>query len=74
MFMNFGKFVSAALCAGMLLCVPARALTQNVPARVISADYRRVKGPRDRFPLLVVGAGRAAEGLRADWQRDQTWA
>jgi xylan 1,4-beta-xylosidase len=38
--------------------------------RVISADYRRVKGPRDRFPQLVVGAGRAAEGLRADWQRD----
>lgn len=40
------------------------------PARVISADYRRVKGTRDRFPQLVVGAGRAAEGLRADWQRD----
>src|SRR5689334_7260226 len=39
-------------------------------SRVIEADYRRVKGPRDPFPQLVVGAGRAAEGLRADWQRD----
>jgi xylan 1,4-beta-xylosidase len=28
------------------------------------------QGPRDSFPRLVVGAGRAAEGLRADWQRD----
>lgn len=59
---------SAALCACLLLCgrVPAR----PAPARVVSADYRRVKGARDRFPRLVVGAGRAAEGLRADWQRD----
>jgi xylan 1,4-beta-xylosidase len=40
------------------------------PVRVITADYRKVKGTRDRFPQLVVGAGRAAEGLRADWQRD----
>jgi len=37
---------------------------------VISADYRHVKGPRNRFAQLVVGAGRAAEGLRADWQLD----
>lgn len=37
---------------------------------LISVDYNHVKGPRDRFPQLVVGAGRAAEGLRADWQRD----
>ena len=39
-------------------------------SRVIEADYRRVKGTRDAFPQLVAGAGRAAEGLRADWQRD----
>jgi xylan 1,4-beta-xylosidase len=53
--------------AGQTIVTTARA--QN-PVRVISADYRKVKGPRDRFPQLVVGAGRAAEGLRADWQRD----
>ncbi|MFL6336576.1 MAG: GH39 family glycosyl hydrolase [Pyrinomonadaceae bacterium] len=65
-----GRLISALLGACALLCVPARALAQSAPSRVISADYRRVKGKRDRFPQLVVGAGRAAEGLRADWQRD----
>ena len=70
MLMRLGKLVSAALCACALLYMPARAFAQAAPARVISADYQRVKGPRDRFPQLVVGAGRAAEGLRADWQRD----
>jgi len=43
---------------------------QPAPYRIISVDYRRVLGPHNRFPQLVVGAGRAAEGLRADWQRD----
>ena len=65
---NVARFVSALLAACALLCPAARA--RPAPARVISADYNRVKGARDRFPQLVVGAGRAAEGLRADWQRD----
>jgi len=38
--------------------------------RVIKADYSSVKGPHNDFFRRVVGAGRAAEGLRADWQRD----
>jgi xylan 1,4-beta-xylosidase len=38
--------------------------------RTISADYSRVKGRHNTFFREVVGAGRAAEGLRADWQRD----
>jgi xylan 1,4-beta-xylosidase len=37
---------------------------------VISADYSQVKGPHNKFFRQVVGAGRAAEGLRGDWQRD----
>lgn len=37
-------------------------------ARQISADVSRITGPHDRAALLVVGAGRANEGLRADWQ------
>ena len=41
-----------------------------VPRRVISADYTIIKGQRNSFAREVVGAGRAAEGLRADWQRD----
>jgi xylan 1,4-beta-xylosidase len=52
----------------LLLLISAASVVAQ--SRVISVDYRHVKEPRDRFPQLVVGAGRAAEGLRADWQRD----
>jgi xylan 1,4-beta-xylosidase len=43
---------------------------QTEPKRIISASYNQVKGTNNRFSGEVVGAGRAAEGLRADWQRD----
>jgi xylan 1,4-beta-xylosidase len=46
------------------------ALSQPPARRVITADYARVKGRLDPFFRNTVGAGRAAEGLRADWQRD----
>src|SRR5258708_20280578 len=39
-------------------------------SRIIKADYSQVKGKHNAFFANVVGAGRAAEGLRADWQRD----
>src|SRR5258705_6513845 len=42
----------------------------STPKRVIDVDYSRVKGKHNIFFREVVGAGRAAEGLRADWQRD----
>ena len=38
--------------------------------RTIVVDAAKVKGRHDEFFKLVVGAGRAAEGLRSDWQRD----
>jgi xylan 1,4-beta-xylosidase len=40
------------------------------PQRVIAVNYSDVKGKHRTFFSEVVGAGRAAEGLRADWQRD----
>ena len=40
--------------------------------RTIAVDAAKVKGPHDEFFKQVVGAGRAAEGLRADWQRNLT--
>ncbi len=40
------------------------------PNRTISTSYNQIKSANTRFYSKVVGAGRAAEGLRADWQRD----
>lgn len=37
--------------------------------RTIAADLSQVAGPTNRMPAFCVGAGRANEGLRADWQR-----
>jgi xylan 1,4-beta-xylosidase len=37
--------------------------------RVIAADMAKSKGPLSRMYNFCVGAGRANEGLRADWQR-----
>jgi xylan 1,4-beta-xylosidase len=37
-------------------------------ARTIAVDVGRVKGPHDKAFRMCVGAGRANEGLRADWQ------
>ena len=37
--------------------------------RVIAADLATVRGPTSRMYNFCVGAGRANEGLRADWQR-----
>ena len=37
--------------------------------RVIDVDFSKSKGPTNRMYNLCVGAGRANEGLRADWQR-----
>lgn len=45
---------------------------KNKPAddvRVINADFNNTKGPLDTMFNECVGAGRANEGLRADWQR-----
>ncbi len=40
--------------------------------RVVSADLRARKGPLNAMFKACVGAGRANEGLRADWQRQLT--
>jgi xylan 1,4-beta-xylosidase len=38
-------------------------------ARVIAADFSGKSGPLNRMYRVCVGAGRANEGLRGDWQR-----
>jgi xylan 1,4-beta-xylosidase len=37
--------------------------------RTVQADMAQVTGPHSQVPLRCVGAGRANEGLRADWQQ-----
>jgi xylan 1,4-beta-xylosidase len=63
------RFLFALL---LLLSVALRA--EPVPAaapapRVIEADLMKARGPMSRMYNFCVGAGRANEGLRADWQR-----
>lgn len=41
--------------------------------RLVTADVREVRGPLPATPKVCVGAGRVAEGLRADWQRQLTY-
>jgi xylan 1,4-beta-xylosidase len=60
----------AALFAAMDL---ANAATDETP-RLISADLQQTNGPLDTMFKRCVGAGRANEGLRADWQRQLTVA
>ena len=49
------------------------AATNEIP-RLISADLQQTNGPLDTMFKFCVGAGRANEGLRADWQRQLTYA
>jgi xylan 1,4-beta-xylosidase len=46
--------------------------TNELPERIVSADLHEVKGPLNTMFKDCVGAGRANEGLRADWQRQLT--
>lgn len=41
----------------------------NMTPREITADWQKVKGPHATVFQECIGAGRAAEGLRADWQK-----
>lgn len=49
-----------------LLALPLLSAAQE---RVIDVDVRQVQGKLDRMYNLSIGAGRANEGLRADWQQ-----
>lgn len=60
-----GATIEAAVLAA-LIAMPLGAHAQN---RVIDVDVKQVQGPLDRMFNLSIGAGRANEGLRADWQQ-----
>jgi xylan 1,4-beta-xylosidase len=62
--------LGAAGAAALLPTASFARVAGSAAPRVVSADLSKVKGARDTYGRRVVGAGRAAEGLRADWQRD----
>ena len=59
------RLLSAVLVMGAL----AVAQTPSADQRIIAADLQRVRGPHSKVFRRCIGAGRANEGLRADWQR-----
>lgn len=57
-----------------LFLIVAKILPAQVNNRTINIDVKEVKGPLNTFFNECVGAGRANEGLRADWQQQLTYA
>lgn len=62
--MTIKKLICITL--GYFLLVPTLALAQT---RNIALDVQQVQGPFNTFFKTSIGAGRANEGLRADWQQ-----
>jgi xylan 1,4-beta-xylosidase len=63
------------LASGLAALITTAALSATdirEAARTVSADLRQVHGPLNTMFKRCVGAGRANEGLRADWQRQLT--
>jgi xylan 1,4-beta-xylosidase len=61
--------VAAALLCGSLATALAQELPANRTTRTISVDFANVRGPHSTVWKECIGAGRANEGLRADWQQ-----
>ncbi len=53
----------------VLAAILLTALIGHAQTRQITADAGKIQGPHSQTPLMTVGAGRANEGLRADWQQ-----
>ncbi|HYX05217.1 MAG TPA: glycoside hydrolase, partial [Bacteroidales bacterium] len=61
------------LMAGIAMAQPKKANPSAPVDRVISVDANNVKGPLNQMFNECVGAGRANEGLRADWQQQLSY-
>ncbi len=51
------------------LCIANTFVQSDLPERIIRLDFNQIKGPLNTMFKECVGAGRANEGLRADWQQ-----
>ena len=54
---------------GLAAVLSAQPGPAGKPARVIAVDFSKVRGPHSTVWKECIGAGRANEGLRADWQQ-----
>ena len=59
--MRSGKMLVLFLLAG--------AVCSGAENRLVTADWNQIKGPTTQLFHECIGAGRANEGLRAEWQR-----
>jgi xylan 1,4-beta-xylosidase len=62
------RTASRALILYCLSCAAVSAAERPAGERMVSADFARVRGPHSKVFKECIGAGRASEGLRADWQ------
>ena len=66
--LNCASIFVPAFLIGLAGVAPAQTSPADTPARVISVDFTKVRGPHSTVWKECIGAGRANEGLRADWQ------
>jgi xylan 1,4-beta-xylosidase len=66
--MNAARVIPVLVATIGLGTAAAAAPPKSPNVRTIAVDFAKVKGPHDKAFRLCVGAGRANEGLRADWQ------
>ena len=64
-----GKLLACMLLFSFVGQLLAQKTNKKVPERIISVDFKKEKGALNTMFKECVGAGRANEGLRADWQQ-----
>lgn len=66
-------FFLVCLIAGSAFAQSKTNRKQGISNRVINIDFTSEKGPLNSMFKECIGAGRANEGLRADWQQQLTY-
>lgn len=66
---RFYLFLLLIFISGTILAQSKTNKKTELPERLINVDFNNEKGPLNTMFKECVGAGRANEGLRADWQQ-----
>lgn len=66
---NHLKRWNSIFILGFILLLSSSLLAQNLIQRDIKVDSKSIKGNKSLVFNECIGAGRANEGLRADWQQ-----